>query len=65
MAKGLVDPVSGKTYVYKGFTPLRSVSDSCQGESHANCLSSPQLLIKQFDFEFTKKNCCLCGCHFE
>lgn len=64
MSTGFKDPITGKTYTYKGFTPLRRVSDSCQAESHAACSSSPQILITQFDFEFTKKACCLCGCHF-
>ena len=65
MTQGIKDPITGKTYTYKGFTPLARVSESCKSDSHSICSSSPQQLITQLDFEFTKSVCCLCSCHFE
>lgn len=65
MAKGIKDPVSGKTYTFKGFTPLRRVSAACTDNVHTTCPIAPEHLITQFDIEFTKKYSCLCNCHFE
>jgi len=65
MTQGLTNPITGKTYTYKGFTPQRRISDSCGYNSHITCSLSPQKLITKFDFEFTKATCCLCPCHFE
>ena len=65
MAQGLINPATGKTYIYKGFVPTSKVSSHCQDALHNQCTHAPQDLIKQFDFEFTKSICCLCKCHFE
>lgn len=65
MTQGLTNPITGKTYIFKGLTPLRRITDSCKVGVHNSCRSSHQDLIKLFDFEYTKKVCCLCQCHFE
>jgi hypothetical protein len=65
MTQGLTNPITGKTYIFKGLTPLRRVAESCRHGSHDSCKSAPQDLISVFGFEYTKKVCCLCQCHFE
>jgi hypothetical protein len=61
---GLFNPSNGKTYTFKGFTPLRRISENCQNDGHTNCMSAPQDLVAMLGFEFAKNACCLCGCHF-
>lgn len=65
MTQGIKDPITGKTYIYKGFAPITRVSDYCQNNGHSDCTHAPQNLINYFDFEFTKQICCLCRCHNE
>ena len=65
MSIGITNPVDGKTYIYKGFTPYNRLSDACKFGKDADCTSGPQDLITVFDFEYTKKICCLCQCHNE
>jgi hypothetical protein len=65
MTQGIKDPITGKTYIYKGFAPTSKITSYCQDALHNQCTHAPQDLIKHFDFEFTKKICCLCSCHNE
>lgn len=65
MVQGIKDPITGKTYIYTGFAPITRVNHYCQSDAHSDCTHAPQDLIKHFDFEFTKKICCLCSCHNE
>jgi hypothetical protein len=61
----LTNPATGKTYTFKGLTPLSRITEQCQHDSHSDCKSSPQKMIEHFGFDFTKATCCLCECHFE
>jgi len=65
MTQGIKDPITGKTYIFKGLTPQRRIAFHCAHGSHSFCKSAPQDLIQTYGFEFTKKVCCLCQCHFE
>lgn len=65
MTTGITDPTTGKTYTFKGLTPQRRVYENCRNGLHRDCSSAPQDLIQIFNFDFTKKVCCLCQCHFE
>jgi hypothetical protein len=65
MTQGIKDPITGKTYIFKGLTPQRRIAEPCAHGSHNSCKSAPQDLIQTFGFEFTKTVCCLCQCHFE
>lgn len=65
MSQGIKDPITGKTFIYKGFAPTSRVSSSCQDAFHKECVEAPQNFINIFSFEYTKKYCCLCKCHFE
>lgn len=66
MTQGIKDPITGKTYTYKGFVPLSRLSYQCGDEAHEECvIQSPQKLVQDFNFEFAKATCCLCNCHFE
>jgi hypothetical protein len=66
MTQGIKDPITGKTYTYKGFVPLSRLSYQCGDEAHDKCvIQSPQKLVQDFNFEFAKATCCLCQCHFE
>jgi hypothetical protein len=64
MVQGIKDPTTGKTFTYKGFTPISRISIPCQHGFH-DCPSAPSALIKVLDFNTTKSVCCLCNCHFE
>lgn len=65
MSKGITDPTTGKTYTYKGFVPLRRISDVCKRD-HQGCLLDPSLLqSSRIDFDDIKKFACLCSCHFD
>lgn len=65
MSQGVKDPITGKTFIYKGFTPSSRIAEKCGYGKHSECLSSPQILINHFPIEYTKQVCCLCQCHFE
>ena len=65
MTQGITNPITGKTYTFKGLAPLRRVTEACNHDDHGSCKSAHQDLIQHFGFEFTKKVCCLCRCHFE
>lgn len=62
--KGVKDPVTGKVFVFKGFTPIKRVSSACIEEAHSACWGDPHKQIKIFPIEQVKKTCCLCQCHF-
>jgi hypothetical protein len=62
---GLYNPANGKTYTYKGFIPTNRISQNCTNDSHTTCTGGPSDLLMYLGFEFTKKMCCLCTCHFE
>lgn len=64
MSQGLTNPTTGKTYVYKGFTPSSRISTQCSYESHIDCSIQPEKLVETFGFDFAKDACCLCQCHF-
>lgn len=64
MVKGVKDPVTGKVFTYKGFTPLSRVSSACKEEAHTTCWGDPNIQITIFPIEQVKKTCCLCSCHF-
>lgn len=65
MSQGLTNPTTGKTYIYKGFTPSSRISTQCSFEGHSDCSAKPQKLVEDFGFDFAKDACCLCQCHFE
>ena len=64
MNKNLTNPTTNKTYTFKGFTPLRRISEGCQADAHSTCMSAPQDLVAMLGFDFAKNVCCLCQCHF-
>lgn len=64
MNKNLTDPTTNKVYTYKGFTPLKRISERCQAQTHSDCMTAPQDLVAMFGFDFAKNACCLCQCHF-
>jgi len=61
--KGLKDPVTGKSFIYKGFVLTKWIHAECQHGHHESCFGVPQDLADRHGIEFAKKNSCFCRCH--